>query len=160
MTIDVGDRVPSTTFMIMKDGQPTALAGEELFRGRKVALFCVPGAFTPTCSAKHLPGYVDNAAALKLKGIDVVVCLAVNDVFVMDAWGRDRKVADKVFMVADGSGAFVKAAGLELDLTEKGLGVRGQRFSAIVEDGVVTRLNVEEPGAFSVSDAETMLKQL
>lgn len=160
MTIKVGDRMPSATFMIMGKDGPQPLASDELFKGRKVALFGVPGAFTPTCSIKHLPGYVQNADKFKVKGVDIVACVAVNDVFVMEAWRKAEGVGDTVLMLADGSGDFAKSAGLVFDLGGKGLGVRVQRFSAIVDDGVVKSLNVEEPGAFEVSDAEKLLAQL
>jgi len=125
-----------------------------------VALFSVPGAFTPTCSAEHLPGFVQNAAALKAKGIDTIACTAANDVFVMDAWGKDQNTGDAVTMLADGSADFAKALELELDLTARGMGMRAQRYSMVVKDGVVDKLNVEEPGAFEVSSAEHMLSQL
>jgi len=124
-----------------------------------VALFALPGAFTPTCSAKHLPGYVEHSDAIRAKGVHAIACLSVNDAFVMDAWGKDQKVGDKVLMLADGSADFAKAVGLELDLVANGMGVRIKRFSMLVEDGVVKTLNVEKPGAFEVSDAGTMLKQ-
>lgn len=160
MTIQVGDRLPSTTFLVMKDGAPAPLASDDFFKDRKVVLFGVPGAFTPTCSAKHLPSYVANADAIKAKGVDAIACLATNDVFVMDAWGKHENVGDAVTLLADGSGNFAKAAGLEFDLSEKGLGVRLQRFSAIVEDGVVTALNIEEPGDYCVSGGDVLLEKL
>lgn len=160
MTIKVGDRMPSATFMTMGKDGPQPLNSDELFKGKKVALFGVPGAFTPTCSVKHLPGYVKNADKFKVKGVDTVACIAVNDVFVLEAWRKSEGVGDTVKMLADGSGDFAKAAGLTFDLSGKGLGVRLQRFSAIVDDGVVTSLNVEEPGAFEVSGAEKLLGQL
>jgi peroxiredoxin len=139
---------------------PQDLNSDELFGGKTVALFSVPGAFTPTCSAKHLPGFVQNAAALKAKGIDTIACTAANDVFVMDAWGKDQNTGDAVTMLADGSADFAKALELELDLTARGMGMRAQRYSMVVKDGVVDKLNVEEPGAFEVSSAEHMLSQL
>ena len=160
MTIKVGDKVPSSVLLVMKDGQPTPVETDELFKGRKVALFGVPGAYTPTCSIEHVPSYVKHAAELKAKGVDEIVCVAVNDVFVMDAWGKDQKVGDAVTMAADGSGMFAKATGLELDLVDKGLGVRNLRFSALIDDGVVKALNVEEGGEFKVSGAETLLGQI
>ncbi|WP_316978159.1 peroxiredoxin [Shumkonia mesophila] len=160
MTIKVGDRLPSATFMTMGKDGPQPLSSDELFKGKKVALFGVPGAFTPTCSVKHLPGYVKNADQFKVKGVDTVACIAVNDVFVLEAWRKSEGVGDTVKMLADGSGDFAKAAGLTFDLSGKGLGVRLQRFSAIVDDGVVKSLNVEEPGAFEVSGAEKLLGQL
>lgn len=160
MTIKVGDRMPSATFMTMGKDGPQPLSSDELFKGKKVALFGVPGAFTPTCSVKHLPGYVKNADKFKVKGVDTVACVAVNDVFVLEAWRKSEGVGDTVKMLADGSGDFAKAAGLTFDLSGRGLGVRVQRFSAIVDDGVVKSLNVEEPGAFEVSDAEKLLAQI
>jgi len=160
VTIAVGDKVPAGQFGVMSDSGPAKLTSEELFAGKKVVLFSVPGAFTPTCSAKHLPGYVQNAAALKGKGVDTIACLAVNDVFVMSAWGKDGKVADSVVMLADGNGEYTAALGLELDASGFGMGTRGQRFSMIVDDGVVTQLNIEPPGEFGVSSAETALQQL
>ena len=160
MTIKVGDRMPSATFMTMGKDGPQPLSSDELFKGKRVALFGVPGAFTPTCSVKHLPGYVKNADKFKVKGVDTVACVAVNDVFVLEAWRKSEGVGDTVKMLADGSGDFAKAAGLTFDLSGRGLGVRVQRFSAIVDDGVVKSVNVEEPGAFEVSDAEKLLSQL
>ncbi len=160
MTISIGDKVPSVTLYRMGAGGPEAITTDEIFKGKKVALFGLPGAFTPTCSAQHLPGYVSNAGALKAKGIDTIVCLAVNDAFVMGAWGKDQEVGDKVMLLADGSADFTKAAGLELDLTERGLGLRCQRFSMVVDDGKVTALNIDEAGAFEVSSAEAMLGTL
>ena len=160
MAVKEGDRVPSATFKVMGPEGPQDLNSAELFGGKTVALFSVPGAFTPTCSAKHLPGFVQNAAALKAKGIDTIACTAANDVFVMDAWGKDQNTGDAVTMLADGSADFAKALELELDLTARGMGMRAQRYSMVVKDGVVDKLNVEEPGAFEVSSAEHMLSQL
>ncbi len=160
MTIKAGDRIPSTTLHHMTADGPAALPTDELFGGKTVALFALPGAFTPTCSAKHLPGYVERADELKAKGVDTIACLAVNDAFVMGAWGEDRDVGDKVLMVADGSADFTRAVGLDLDLTERGFGLRSQRYSMLVRDGVVEALHVEEAGAFEVSDAETLLGDL
>jgi peroxiredoxin len=160
MTIAQGDKIPATTFKKMSDGGPADVTSEELFKGRTVALFSVPGAFTPTCSAKHLPGFVDSAEALKAKGVDEIVCTAVNDAFVMGAWGKSAGADGKVSMLADGNGDFVKAIGLTMDATGAGLGLRGQRFSMIVKDGVVTTLNIEEPREYKVSSAEHMLGQL
>lgn len=160
MTISVGDRMPDGEFNVMGENGPESVSTNALFSGKKVALFSVPGAFTPTCSAKHLPGYVGNAQALKHKGIDTIACLAVNDVFVMSAWGQSAGVGDNVLMLADGNGAYTKALGLELDATGFGMGHRGKRFSAIIDDGVVTQLNIEPPGEFGVSAAETMLEQI
>ena len=157
MTIQVGDKLPSATFMTMTADGPAPVSSDQLFAGKTVALFAVPGAFTPTCSAKHLPGFVSNAAALKGKGVDTVACVAVNDVFVMGAWGKDQGVGEDVVMLADGSAAFVKAMGLEFDLTARGLGIRSQRFALVAKDGVVTHLGIEAPGAFEVSNAESIL---
>ena len=167
MTIKVGDRLPAATLMeyfeVEKDGcsvGPNPVKGEDLTKGRKVVIFGLPGAFTPTCSAKHVPSYLANYDKLKAKGVDTVACVSVNDAFVMGAWARDQHTGDKVRMLADGSADFAKALGLELDLTARGMGVRCQRFSMLVDNGVVKALNVEAPGKYEVSDAETMLKQL
>ncbi len=159
MTIHVGDRLPDATFQIMTANGPEAKTTADLFGGRKVALFAVPGAFTPTCSAKHLPGFVAKADAIRAKGVDAVACVSVNDVFVMDAWGKDQGADGKVEMVADGDGGFAKAIGLELNTDAFG-GLRSQRYSMLVDDGVVTSMNVEEGGAFEVSGADHMLTQL
>jgi glutaredoxin/glutathione-dependent peroxiredoxin len=161
MTINVGDNIPEATLMQMTGDGPAPVSTADLFKGKKVVLFAVPGAFTPTCSAQHLPGYIDNAAALRSKGADSIICMAVNDVFVMDAWGKDRGAGDKVQMVADGNGDFTEALGLGMDGSGFGLGQRSQRFSLIVEDGVVTNVNLEEGGgAFKNSAAEVALEQL
>ncbi len=160
MTIKVGDRIPSVSLTRMTEDGPAPIGTEDIFKGKKVVLFAVPGAFTPTCSAKHLPGFVEQAAALKAKGVDTVACVSVNDVFVMAAWGKDQGVGDKVLMLADGSGVFTKAVGLELDLVSRGLGLRSERYAMVVEDGVVTLFNREAPGAFEVSSAEAMLAAL
>lgn len=160
MAIKVGDKIPSGKLKYMSKDGPKDITTDELFKGKKVALFALPGAFTPTCSAKHLPGFVHNAEQIKRKGIDAIVCLSVNDAFVMDAWGKNQNVGDKVMMLADGSADFTKALGLELDLTPNGMGVRSKRYSMLVDDGVVKQLNVEKPGAFEVSNAETLMKQL
>ncbi|MCX8132723.1 MAG: peroxiredoxin [Roseococcus sp.] len=160
MTIKVGDRIPSAKLMQATAEGPREVTTEELFGGKTVVLFGVPGAFTPTCSAKHLPGFVAQAGALKAKGVDAIACMAVNDVFVMGAWGKDQGVGESVMMLADGSGAFTKALGLELDLTARGLGIRAQRFALVAKDGVVTHLAVEAPGAFEVSSAEAVLAAL
>jgi peroxiredoxin len=160
MTIKVGDKIPSATLTTMTAEGPKPISTDELFKGKKVVLFAVPGAFTPTCSQKHLPGFVENADALKAKGVNTIACIAVNDPFVMGAWGKDQKVGDKVTMLADGSGKFAEALGTVLDLTERGLGKRSRRYSMLVEDGVVKKLNLEEGGGFEVSDAGTMLKQV
>jgi peroxiredoxin (alkyl hydroperoxide reductase subunit C) len=160
MTIKVGDKLPSLTLTIPTAEGPRALDTAEFFAGKTVVLFALPGAFTPTCSAKHLPGFVEKADELKAKGVDAILCLSVNDVFVMDAWGKDQKVGDKVTLVADGVGEFTKAVGLEFDLTSRGLGLRSQRYALIAKDGVVTWLAVEEGGGFAVSSAEAVLKAL
>jgi len=160
MTIKVGDRMPEGSFGIMTKEGPGSISSKELFGGKKVVLFSVPGAFTPTCSQSHLPGYVQNAESIKGKGVDRIACMAVNDVFVMDAWGRDRGADDKVMMLADGNGDYTRALGLELDASGFGMGKRSQRFSMVVEDGVVTQLNVEAPKEFKVSTAECVLGQL
>ncbi len=160
MTIKVGDRVPSMTLTRMTGDGPAPISTDEIFGAKRVVLFAVPGAFTPTCSAQHLPGFLGNADAIKAKGVDTIACVAVNDAFVMDAWGKDQNVADKVLLLADGSGDFSRALGMEFDLTSKGLGVRSQRYSMIVEDGVVKALNIDEGGALKASGAETILGQL
>jgi glutaredoxin/glutathione-dependent peroxiredoxin len=167
MTIKVGDTLPAGTLseFIEVEGNGCTIGPNEfkvgdLTRGRKVVIFGLPGAFTPTCSAKHVPSYTQNLDKLKAKGIAEVLCMAVNDAFVMGAWARDQKTGGKVRMMGDGSAAYTKALGLEFDLTAKGLGVRCQRFSMLVDDGVVKTLNVEAPGKYEVSDAETLLKQL
>ena len=167
MAIKVGDRLPEGTLTEMVDTEregctlgPNAFKVSDLVKGKKVALFAVPGAFTPTCSAKHVPSYVQNFDKLRAKGVDEVWCIAVNDAFVMGAWGRDQKAAGKVRMLADGSATYTKQLGLELDLVGRGMGVRSQRYSMLVDDGVVKALHVEGPGKFEVSDAETMQKDL
>lgn len=160
MTIKVGDRVPAGTFKVMGKDGPSALTTEQLFAGKTVVLFSVPGAFTPTCHARHLPGYVDQAAAFKAKGVDTVACLAVNDVFVMDAWGKASHVGDKIVMLADGNAEFTNALGLGLDASGFGMGQRGQRFAFVAKDGVVTHLNIESGGEFKVSAADHVLGQL
>jgi peroxiredoxin len=160
MTIKVGDKMPAGTFKTMTKDGPQNLTTDQLFKGKRVVLFSVPGAFTPTCDAKHLPGYVGLAAQLKAKGVDAVACMAVNDVFVMNAWGKASNVGDKVLMLADGNGDYARALGLELDATGFGMGRRGQRFAIVVDNGVATRVNVEGPGEFRVSAAEFVLGQL
>ena len=160
MTISVGDRVPSTTLRHMTSEGSAEISTDELFGGKTVALFALPGAFTPTCSAKHVPSYVAAADALKAKGVDTIVCLSVNDAFVMGAWGEDRGVGDKVMMVADGSAKFGTAAGLDSDMSAKGFGVRSQRFSMVVDDGTVTSLQIDAPGTFENTSAEVMLGAL
>ena len=157
MTIQVGDKIPSATLMEMQDGKPVPVSTDSFFAGKKVALFALPGAYTPTCSAKHVPGFVDNHGALKGKGVDAVACVSVNDAFVMGAWGKDQKADGKVHMLADGNGEFTRALGLEFDASKFGMGKRSQRYSMVVDNGVVKALNVEEPGAFEVSSAEYML---
>ncbi len=158
MTIKVGDRLPDAKLGMMVDGSPGGVSIEEITKGKKVALFALPGAFTPTCSAKHLPGYKEKADELRAKGVDSIACISVNDVFVMGAWGKDQGVGDDVMMLADGEAKFTTALGLEF--TIPGLGVRSQRYSMIVDDGVVTHLNVEDAGEFKVSTVEHMLGQL
>ncbi|HXS05683.1 MAG TPA: peroxiredoxin [Rhizomicrobium sp.] len=160
MTIKVGDRIPSVTLMQMQDGGPKPVSTDELFKGKKVALFALPGAFTPTCSAKHLPGFIQQHGALKAKGVDAIACLSVNDAFVMGAWGNQQGAGDKVMMLADGNGDFTRAVGLEMDGSKFGMGKRSQRYSMVVDDGVVKSLNVEAPGAFEVSSANHMLALL
>jgi peroxiredoxin len=160
MALKVGDKIPAAKLQIKtKDGVQTKTT-DEIFGGKKVVLFALPGAFTPTCSAKHLPGFVNNHQALKSKGIDSVACLSVNDAFVMDAWGKDQGVEDKVLMLADGNGEFTKAVGLTMDGTGYGMGLRSQRYAMVLDDGVIKTLNVEAPGAFEVSSAEAILKAL
>ncbi|MGB2819234.1 MAG: peroxiredoxin [Burkholderiaceae bacterium] len=165
MTIKVGDRLPEGQLQEFIDVEtegcplgPNTFSVGEITKGKKIVIFGLPGAFTPTCSAKHVPGYVEKYAALKAKGVDEIWCLSVNDAFVMGAWGRDQKTGDKVRMLADGAGEYTKKLGLEVDLP--GMGVRCRRFSMFVDNGVVRSLNLEEPRKFEVSDAETMLKQV
>jgi peroxiredoxin len=160
MTIKVGDAMPEGKFTRMTGDGPQKLASEELFKGKTVVLFSVPGAFTPTCDAKHLPGFIELADEIKSKGVDTIACTAVNDVFVMNAWGKAAGVGDKILMLADGNAEYVRALGLELDATGYGMGVRGQRFAIIVKDGVAARVNVEAPGEFKVSAAGYVLAQL
>jgi peroxiredoxin len=160
MTISVGDKLPATTFVTMTENGPEPVESQTYFAGRKVALFSVPGAFTPTCSAKHLPGFIEKEAALKARGIDEIACTAVNDSFVMGAWGKAAAADGKVTMLADGNGSFAEAVGLTMDGSKFGLGTRGQRFAMVVNDGVVEQLHVEAPGEFRVSSAEHMLAQL
>ena len=160
MTIHVGDKVPSATLMEMQEGGPKPVKTDDMFAGKKVVVFALPGAFTPTCSAKHVPGFVQNFDALKAKGVDEIACVSVNDAFVMGAWGKDQKSDGKVRMLADGNGDFTKAIGLELDASRFGMGPRSQRYSMVVQDGVVKELNVEEGGEFRVSSADYMLAQL
>lgn len=160
MTLKIGDRLPAGKFKTMGESGPQEITSNELFAGKRVLLFSVPGAFTPTCSAKHLPGYLAQADELKKHGIDTIACTAVNDVFVMDAWGKANKADGKVLMLADGNGDYVRALGLELDLSGAMLGVRGRRFALVAKDGVVEQLNVEAGGELKVSGAEQMLCQL
>ena len=160
MTIKVGESIPSMKLMMATAEGPKETSTDDIFKGKKVVLFAVPGAFTPTCSAKHLPGFVQNAEAFQAKGVDTVACIAVNDAFVMSAWGKDQGTGDKVTMLADGAAQFTKALGLELDLNGRGMGMRSQRYALVVEDGKVTHLGVEEPGGFEASKAETILAAL
>ena len=159
MTIQVGDKIPQATMKVMGEKGPKDMTTDDLFAGKKVVLFALPGAFTPTCSAAHLPGYVANADKIKAKGVDSVVCLSVNDAFVMSAWGADKN-AEELIMLADGNGDFTSAVGLEMDWSAFGLGKRSQRYAMIAEDGVVTALNVEAPGAFEVSAADAIMALL
>src|SRR5678816_4185034 len=160
MAIKAGDTLPDVKLKEMGDGGPKDVSLGELAKGKKLVLFAVPGAFTPTCSMKHLPGFVEKAGELRQKGIQEVACVSVNDAFVMGAWGKDQGAGDKVRMIADGNGEFTRGVGLEFDASKFGMGKRSQRYSMIVDDGVVTKLNVEEPGAFEVSSADHMLGQL
>jgi peroxiredoxin len=160
MTIKAGDRMPEGKLKTMTENGPKDMTTAELFDGKKVVLFSVPGAFTPTCDAKHLPGFVLQAAALKAKGVDTVACMAVNDVFVMNAWGKASNVSGKVLMLADGNGDYSRALGLEMDGKGFGMGMRGQRFAIVVDNGVAKQVNVEQPGQFKVSTAEHVLEQL
>jgi peroxiredoxin len=159
MTIKVGDKVPSGTLHTMTAEGPGAVTTDELFKGKKVALFSVPGAFTPTCSAKHLPSFVNHAGDLKAKGVDTIACMSVNDAFVMGVWGKDQKADGKVMMLADGNADYSKALGLDSDYSGYGMGVRGKRFSMLVDDGVVTQLNIDDEG-YGKTSAETMLEQI
>jgi len=160
MTIQTGDKMPEGSFGIMTESGPGAISTDELFADKKVVLVSVPGAFTPTCSMKHLPGFVEQAEALKADGVDTVACMAVNDVFVMDAWGKDQGVGDKVLMLADGNGDYARALDLELDGTGFGMGMRGQRFAIVVENGTATHVAVEGPGQFEVSKVEAIMQAI
>jgi glutaredoxin/glutathione-dependent peroxiredoxin len=160
MTIKTGERMPQGTFKRMTKEGPKDLTSEELYKGKTVLLFSVPGAFTPTCDAKHLPGFVQLAEQIHAKGVDTIVCMAVNDVFVMNAWGKSAGVGDKILMLADGNGDYARALGLELDGRKFGMGTRGQRFGILVRDGVASHVDVEEAGQFKVSSAEAMLAHL
>jgi glutaredoxin/glutathione-dependent peroxiredoxin len=160
MTIKVGDKIPSVTLRYLTPEGPNAVSSDEFFAGKKVALFAVPGAYTRTCSQRHLPSYVTHAAEIKAKGVDTIACIAVNDPFVMGAWGKEHQADDKIVMLGDGSGDFARAVGLELDRMKEGMGIRSQRYSILVDNGVVRALHVEAPGQFDVSSAEAMLKAL
>jgi glutaredoxin/glutathione-dependent peroxiredoxin len=160
MSIKVGDKLPAGTFTRMSKDGPQKITADQLFKGKTVVLFSVPGAFTPTCDAKHLPGFVELADKIKAKGVDTIACTAVNDVFVMNAWGKAGNVGDKIMMLADGNGEYARALGLELNGTAYGMGMRGQRFAIIAKDGVATQVDVEAPGEFKVSTAEFVLGQL
>ncbi|MGB5246019.1 MAG: peroxiredoxin [Woeseia sp.] len=160
MTIKAGEKMPSGVFGVMTEAGPGAMSTDDLFAGKKVVLVSVPGAFTPTCSMNHLPGFVDNADAIAGKGVDTIACMAVNDVFVMHAWGKDRGVGDKVTMLADGNGEYARALGLEMDGTKFGMGMRGQRFAIIVDNGVAKHVAVEAPGKFEVSTADAIVAAL
>lgn len=158
--IKTGDAIPPMKLAVATAEGPKEVSTDEVFGGKKVVLFATPGAFTPTCSLRHLPGYLENIDALRAKGVDTVICLSVNDAFVMGAWARDQGVDDRITMLADGSGAFTRALGLELDLTARGLGMRSQRYAMVAEGGKVTHLAVEPPGGFEVSKAESVLAQI
>lgn len=160
MTIAIGDKLPTVDLYLMGEKGPDKVSSDNLFAGKRSVLFAVPGAFTPTCSRAHLPGYVVKADDLLSKGVDQIVCLSVNDSFVMDAWAKQQNADDKILMVADSDGEFTRAVGLEVDLSTRGLGRRSQRYAMVIDDSVVTHLNVEEPGKFEVSDADTMLQAL
>ncbi len=160
MAIKVGDKIPACTLKTMGEKGPTDITTDEIFGGKKVVLFAVPGAFTPGCSMTHLPGYVVNADKIKAKGVDTIVCMAVNDAFVMDAWGQDQGVGDDIVMLADGNGAFTEAMGLVMDGSGFGLGTRSRRYAAIIEDGVITNLDVEEGGGIEVSSCSAVLERL
>jgi peroxiredoxin len=160
MAIKVGDTLPAATFMTSTAEGPAPISTDDIFKGKTVALFAVPGAFTPTCSAKHLPGFKEKAADLKAKGVDTIACVSVNDVFVMKAWAKDQGISNEVLMLADGNGAFTDALGLSFDGSKFGMGKRSQRYSLVAKDGVVTQLNVEEGGEFRVSSADYLLEHL
>jgi peroxiredoxin len=160
MAIKVGDKIPAVQLKTMAGDGMQNLSTDEIFKGKKVVLFALPGAFTPTCSAKHLPGFVQHAEKIKAKGIDTIACLSVNDAFVMDAWGKAQNTGEKILMLADGNGDFSKAVGLTMDGTGYGMGLRASRYAMLVDDGTVKVLNIEAPGAFEVSSAESMLKAL
>jgi len=160
MTIKVGDKIPAANLMAATAEGPRPITTDEIFKGKRVALFALPGAFTPTCSAKHVPGFKAHAAELKAKGVDAIACLSVNDAFVMKAWAKDQGVTDEIMFLADGNGDFTKAVGLEMDGAKYGMGLRSQRYSLIANDGVVEQLNVEQGGEFKVSSAEYLLEHI
>jgi glutaredoxin/glutathione-dependent peroxiredoxin len=160
MTVQVGDKLPSATFMTPTAEGPQPITTDEVFKGKRVALFAVPGAFTPTCSARHLPGFKEHAAELKAKGVDLIACVSVNDVFVMKAWAKDQGIEGEILMLADGNGDFTRAVGLDFDGSKFGMGPRSQRYSMVVNDGVVEQLNVEQAGQFEVSSADYMLAHI
>jgi peroxiredoxin len=160
MTLKIGDHIPAATFTTFGPEGPKPITTDEIFKGKTVALFAVPGAFTPTCSAKHVPGFKAHAAEFRDKGVDTIACVSVNDVFVMKAWGADQGVGDDILMLADGNGDFTRAIGLEMDVSRFGMGKRSQRYSILAKDGVVKELNVEDGGEFRVSSAEYMLAQV
>ena len=160
MPIQVGDRLPEATLAVMTEDGPAQRSTDDIFKGKKVALFALPGAYTPTCSARHVPGFKEKAEDFRAKGVDTIACLSVNDAFVMGAWGKDQDVGQDIVMLADGNADFTKAVGLDFDGSKFGMGVRSQRYSMLVDDGVVKELNVEQPGEFKVSTAEHLLGQL
>jgi glutaredoxin/glutathione-dependent peroxiredoxin len=160
MAIKVGDKIPSVKLKTMKDGKMSDITTDEIFRGKKVVLFAVPGAFTPTCSMQHLPGFVEKAGEIRAKGVDTIACISVNDAFVMGAWGKDKGADGKVLMLADGNGEFAKAVGLEFDGSGIGFGLRSQRYALVVQDGVVKHVAVEQPMKFEVSSADAILAKL
>ncbi len=160
MTIKIGDSLPNATFMTMTSEGPRPISVDDIFKGKTVAVLALPGAFTPTCSARHLPGYKEQAEAFKAKGVDQIVCISVNDVFVMGAWAKDQGISDEVTLLADGNGDFTRAIGLDFDGSKFGMGLRSQRYSMVVKDGVVDKLNVEEGGEFRVSAADYLLEQI
>lgn len=160
MSVNIGDKLPKATLLKAGAEGPQPIDTENYFKGRRVALFSVPGAFTPTCSARHLPGFIDKADELKAKGVDEIACTAVNDAFVMNAWAESAGATDKITMLSDGNGEFVEALGLTMDGSKYGMGKRGQRFSMVVNDGTIEQINIEEPGAFAVSSADYMAERL
>ena len=160
MAIKISERIPEVTIQVMGESGPERVTSGDFFSGKRVVLFAVPGAFTPTCSARHLPGFIAAADDMMAKGVDVIACLSVNDAWVMDAWGKDQEVGNKIVMLADGSGHLTRALGLELDRTSGGMGMRSRRYAMVIDDGRVSQLNVEADGKFEVSDAETVLAVL